>query len=105
MHVMSNIASLHSLTSSILQAHMRNAVVHGRCVAVAGLAVWFTSKAYKKAAWLEFDNIMLTGQQHLRLGHCDVSVQSGGREDGAPGKVTFAAAAESPIWKKECMWG
>lgn len=76
-------------------------------MAVAGLAVWFTSQAYKKAAWIKFDNVILTNNRHLCLGHCDVSVHAtcGGREDGQPGKVTFAAAEGSPIWEQTCMWG
>lgn len=72
---------------------------------MAGLAIWFTSKAYKKAAWINFDNVILTNHQHLCLGHCDISAHSGGRDDGKPGKVMFMAAAHSAIWKKICMWG
>ena len=73
-------------------------------MAVAGLAIFFTSQAHKMASWMDFDNVHLTDTRTLTLGHCAVSAEWGGREKAAS-KVTFVAAQDSPLWKKVIMWG
>ena len=76
-----------------------------RCLAVAGLAAWFTSKAYKMASWLTFDNVLLRDDRPLTLGHCQVTAHRGCRSGVKPGCVVFMASADAPIWDTKVMWG
>jgi hypothetical protein len=73
-------------------------------MAVAGLAVFFCSKVHKSATWMKFDNVHLTDDQVLTLGHCNVTAKIAGRRDAAK-KVTFLAAENSQFWEQIIMWG
>lgn len=76
---------------------------------MAGLALHFDSTinnydVVKWANWQTFDNVKMTNEQCLTLGHCGTTAQYGGRSDNA-NKVSLIAARDSPLWTVTSMWG
>ena len=76
-----------------------------RCVAVAGMAMWYPSDHYKMAAWIGVPRAKLRNGRCLTLGTCNVSTEYSGRPGEIAERVVFVAGRDSHIWKSRIMFG
>ena len=60
-----------------------------RCVAVAGMAIWYPSDCCKMAAWIEFPDVELVNKGCLTLGTCNVSAEYAGRPGAKAERVSI----------------